>query len=41
MWETIFNVGMVVVGMGVLMFVSWAVDKQDKMFEDLDYNDED
>jgi hypothetical protein len=29
MWEVIFNVALVVVGMGLLMFVSWAVDKQD------------
>jgi hypothetical protein len=41
MWEVIFNVALVVVGMGLLMFVSWAVDKQDKTYDGLDYNDED
>jgi hypothetical protein len=30
MWETIFNVAMVVVGMAFLMLVSWAVDKDKK-----------
>jgi hypothetical protein len=37
MWETIFNVAMVIVGMGLLLFVSWAVDKKDTTFDDLDY----
>jgi hypothetical protein len=41
MWEVIFNVALVVVGMGLLMFVSWAVDKHDKTYDGLDYNDED
>jgi hypothetical protein len=41
MWEVIFNVALVVVGMGLLMFVSWAVDKKDKTYDGLDYNDED
>ncbi len=36
MWETIFNVGMVVVGMSVLAFIAWAVDK-DKKNDSEDY----
>ncbi len=36
MWETIFNLGMVVVGMAFLAFVAWAVDK-DKKQESDDY----
>jgi hypothetical protein len=40
MWETIFNVAMVIVGMGFLMFVSWAVDRQDKTYDGLDYGDD-
>jgi len=34
MWETIFNISMVVVGMALLMFVSWAVDREDKYDEE-------
>jgi hypothetical protein len=30
MWETILNVGMVVIGLALLMLVSWAVDKDKK-----------
>ena len=40
MWETIFNVAMVIVGMGVLMLVSWAVDNKDKTYDGLDYGDD-
>jgi hypothetical membrane protein len=34
MWETIFNIAMVVVGVALLMFVAWAVDREDKYDEE-------
>ena len=34
MWETVFNVAMVVIGVALLMLVSWAVDREDKYDEE-------
>jgi hypothetical protein len=34
MWETILNIGMVVIGMALVIFVSWAVDREDKYDEE-------
>ena len=40
MWEIVFNIGMVVVGMGLLLLVSWATDRKDDTFEGLEYGDD-
>jgi hypothetical protein len=34
MWEIILNASMVIVGMALLIFVSWAVDRKDKYDEE-------
>ena len=30
MWETIFNLGMIAVGVTILAFIAWAIDKEEK-----------
>lgn len=37
MFEIIINIGLVVVGLGLMAFLAWAVDRKDETFDDLDY----
>lgn len=39
MLEIIINVGIVVLGLGLMAFLAWAVDKKDEMYDDLEYGD--
>ena len=43
MWEVIINIAVVVVGVGLLSFLAWTIDRQDKYDEehiDLNYGDD-
>ena len=40
MFEIIINIGVVVVGLGLMAFLAWAVDKKDEMYDDLEYYDD-
>lgn len=40
MFEIIINVGLVVVGLGLMAFLAWAVDQKDTEFDDLEYIDD-
>lgn len=40
MLEIIINIGLVVVGLGLMAFLAWAVDRKDDMYDDLEYGDD-
>jgi hypothetical protein len=43
MWEIIINISIVVIGVALLSFLVWAMDRQDKYEEtpiDLNYGDD-